>query len=387
MTNRQGGQTLYSDPEFLLLFFSIFCLCINETKNWELGEKVIGDALKIIPNNFHHVLLEHKLFYYSKQGKSFLQNLEGGTGNKDVLTKAKLFTKLARNSTNKADQFKAYNSAIELLKTDQNIFVCNVIFELATWLYKNNYPYQDVEDNLNQAADIVLEIEPIFDDENDLDDEEGKTLHSKRSSSSRTSRLSKRSKSKRSAASKTSKHKSSVSKGKSKASERAKSRNYSKKGSNTKTVFAKLLDYDPYPVYMNIQHMDHLFKIEVFLSIVAQDYKKKQEYLLDAFYVLKKMLEISLKTMNVIEFFEKNKENIEQMEFIGADINPLSSLVTHYYIEQDINIPQIYTLPENLDGWLTFEWPENFIKRIILENEINSNPNSELKNANISLPN
>ena len=333
MTNRHGGQALYSDPEFLLLFFSIFCLCINETKNWELGEKVIGDALKIIPNNFHHILLEHKLFYYSKQGKSFLQNLEGGTGNKDVLTKAKLFTKLARNSTNKADQFKAYNSAIELLKTDQNIFVCNVIFELATWLYKNNYPYQDVEDNLNQAADIVLEIEPIFDDENDLDDEEGKTLHSKRSSSSRTSRLSKRSKSKRSAASKTSKHKSSVSKGKSKASERAKSRNYSKKGSNTKTVFAKLLDYDPYPVYMNIQHMDHLFKIEVFLSIVAQDYKKKQEYLLDAFYVLKKMLEISLKTMNVIEFFEKNKENIEQMEFIGADINPLSSLVTHYYNE------------------------------------------------------
>ena len=75
------------------------------------------------------------------------------------------------------------------------------------------------------------------------------------------------------------------------------------------------------------------------------------------------------------------------MEFIGADINPLSSLVTHYYIEQDSNIPQIYILPENLDGWLTFEWPENFIKKIILEKEINSNRNSELKNANISLPN
>ena len=134
MTNRQGGQTLYSDPEFLLLFFSIFCLCLNETKTWKLGEKVIEDALKIIPNNFHHILLEHKLFYYSKQGKNFLQNLEGGTGNKDVLTKEKLFTKLVRNSTNKADQFKADNSAIELLKTDQNIFVCNIIFELATWL-------------------------------------------------------------------------------------------------------------------------------------------------------------------------------------------------------------------------------------------------------------
>ena len=134
-------------------------------------------------------------------------------------------------------------------------------------MVKNNYPYQDVEDNLNQAQ--ILEIKPIFDDENDLDDEEGKTLHSKRSSSSRTSRLSKRSKSKRSATSKTCKHKSSASKGKSKTSERAKSRNQYKKGLNTKTD-------------------------------LAQDYKNKKEYYLDAIYVLKKMLEISLKTMNVI---------------------------------------------------------------------------------------
>ncbi len=120
-------------------------------------------------------------------------------------------------------------------------------------MFKNNYPYQDVENNLNQVQ--ILEIEPIFDDENDLDEEEGKTLNPKRSSSSRTSRLSKRSKSKRSATSKTSKHKSSVSKGKSKVLKELKVEIILKKGTNTKTV-------------------------------LAQDYKNKQEYLLDAFYVL-----------------------------------------------------------------------------------------------------
>ncbi len=99
------------------------------------------------------------------------------------------------------------------------------------------------------------------------------------------------------------------------------------------------------------------------------------------------MLEISLKTMNVIEFFKKTKKILNKWNFICDDINPLSSLVTHYFIEQDINISQIYTFPENLDDWLTFKWPENFIKRIILEKEINSKPNSELKNANISLHN
>ena len=37
-----------------------------------------------------------KLFYYSKQGKSFLQNLEEGTGNKDVLNKSEIIYKISK---------------------------------------------------------------------------------------------------------------------------------------------------------------------------------------------------------------------------------------------------------------------------------------------------
>ena len=391
MANKAGGQILYSDSEFLLLFFSLFCHCINETKNWSLGEKIISEAIKIIPSNYQHFLLEHKLFYYSKQGKSFLQNINSGPsqgssgGDKDVLTKAKLFTKLARSSTNKSDQFDAYNKAIELLKSDQNIYVCNVIFELSSWLYKNNYPFSDVEENLNTAADILLEIEAIFEDDEDLD-EEGKTLHSKRSTSSRRSRLSKRSKSRKSGVS-GSKRRSSVAGGKSKASERSKSRNYSTHTSKTKTIFAKMLDYDPYPLYMNINHFEHLFKIQVFLSIVSNDYIKKQEYLLDAFFILKKILEMTMKTMNIVEFYEKNKEDIQTMNFEGSDINPLSSLVNNYYISKDMNIPQIYSLPETLDGWLTFAFDDKLLKRIESENSYTESQKANITNAQCSLPN
>lgn len=393
MNNKAGATILYSDTEFLLLFFSLFCHCINETKNWAMGEKIISEAIKIIPNNFQHFLLEHKLFYYSKQGKSFLQNInanpsssnQGSGGDKDVLTKAKLFTKLARSSTNKADQFNAYNKAIELLKNDQNIYVCNVIFELSSWLYKNNYPFADVEENLNNAADILLEIEAIFEDDEDLE-EEGKTLHSKRSTSSRKSRLSKRSRSKKSGVS-GSKRRSSVTGGKSKASERTKSRNYSTHTSKTKTIFAKMLDYDPYPLYMNINHFEHLFKIQVFLSIVSNDYIKKQEYLLDAFFILKKIIEISMKTMNCIEFYEKNKDDIITNNFDGTDVNPLMSLVSNYYIAKDMNIPQTYTVPETLDGWLTYNWPEKFLNKIQSENDANANQAATITNSNNSLPN
>ena len=386
--NKAGGSILYSDPEFLLLFFSLFCICINESKNWELGENVINEAIKIIPNQYNHILLENKLFYYAKQGKNFLQTLGGdsGSGNtgggaggdKDVLTKAKLYQKLARSSLNKLDQYNAYQRAITMLKNDQNVYVCNVIFELASWLYKNNYPYSDIEENLNQAADIILEIEPIFDEEEALADD-GRSMTSRKSSSSRSSRLSKKSKSRRSI-SKTSKNKSTTSRQKSKASERTR-----RTGVTRQTT--RILDYDPYPLYMNIQHLEHLFKIQIFLAIVAPNFEKKMNYLLDGFYILRKIVEISLTTMNVIDFFEKNREEIEKMNFIGNDLNPLSSLISHYYIERDIKIPIIYKLPESLEEWLIFEWDENFLNRIVKENEINSNQNAVLDNVNISIPN
>ena len=392
--NKVGGSILYSDPEFLLLFFSLFCICINETQNWELGENVINEAIKIIPNQYNHILLENKLFYYAKQGKNFLQTMGGDSGSnsaggpggdKDILTKAKLFQKLARSSLNKLDQYNAYQRAITMLKNDQNVYVCNVIFELASWLYKNNYPYTDIEDNLNQAADILLEIEPIFEEDDALIDD-GRSLTSRRSSSSRSSRLSKKSKSRRST-SKVSKNKSTTSRGRSKVSERTKRTGITRQTQRTKTVFAKILDYDPYPLYMNIQHLEHLFKIQIFLAIVAPNFEKKMNYLLDGFYILRKIIEISLTTMNVIDFFEKNKEEIEKMNFIGNDLNPLSSLISHYYIEKDIKIPQVYKLPESLEEWLIFDWDENFLNRIAKENEINKNQNATLENANISIPN
>ena len=260
-----------------------------------------------------------------------------------------------------------------------------MIFELSSWLYKNNYPFADVEENLNNAADILLEIEAIFEDDEDLE-EEGKTLHSKRSTSSRKSRLSKRSRSKKSGVS-GSKRRSSVTGGKSKASERTKSRNYSTHTSKTKTIFAKMLDYDPYPLYMNINHFEHLFKIQVFLSIVSNDYIKKQEYLLDAFFILKKIIEISMKTMNCIEFYEKNKDDIITNNFDGTDVNPLMSLVSNYYIAKDMNIPQTYTVPETLDGWLTYNWPEKFLNKIQSENDANANQAATITNSNNSLPN
>ncbi len=367
--NRVG--VLYSDPEFMLLFYSLFCACINEIKNWSQGEQIISEALKILPQNVHHFLLEHKLFYNSKLGKNFLESLNS-VDEKDIITKAKLFAKLARSSKNKIDQFKSYNQAIEMLKNDQNIQVVDIIFELSTWLYKNNYSFDDIEDNLTQAADILLEIEPIFDEEDEIDDD-GQTLHSKKSGSSRRSKLSKRSKSQRSESKrKSEKNQSKTVKSNKDSRKVSKSRNYSNKMEKTKTVFAKLLDVDPYPLYMNINHLEKLFKIHVFMAMASDENKKQQDYLMDSFFFLMKILEISFKTLNCLEFYEKNKDDIQKFSLENLEknntemkIDTVSTLINNYFLTKELNIPQVYTLPENLEGWLNYEFPEFFFKKSI----------------------
>jgi len=368
VNNRVG--VLYSDPEFMLLFYSLFCECINEIKDWALGEQIIGEALKILPQSVHHFLLEHKLSYHSKLGKNFLESLNS-VDEKDVVTKAKLFAKLARSSKNKADQFKSYNQAIEILKNDQNIQVVDIIFELSTWLYKNNYSFDDIEDNLTQAADILLEIEPIYEEEDEMDLDDEKTLHSKRSTSSRRSKLSKKSRSQRSESKrKSEKNQSRTVKSNKESRKVSKSRNYSSKQEKTKTVFAKLLDVDPYPLYMNIIHLEKLFKIHVFMGMASDDSKKQQDYLMDSFFFLMKILEISFKTLNCLDFYDKNKDDIqkfsqENLENYNSDlkINTESALVNNYFLTRELNIPQLFNLPETLEGWLNYDFPEYFFKK------------------------
>ena len=84
-----------------------------------------------------------------------------------------------------------------------------------------------------------------------------------------------------------------------------------------------------------------------------------------------KILEISFKTLNCLDFYEKNKEEIAKFSQDILQKNPgepnidtVVTLVNNYFLSRDLNIPQVFTLPENLEGWLTFDFPEFFLKKI-----------------------
>jgi hypothetical protein len=40
-----------SDPDFLALFYSALFLCIQEQKDWKLGEKIVEEAFTYVPQS------------------------------------------------------------------------------------------------------------------------------------------------------------------------------------------------------------------------------------------------------------------------------------------------------------------------------------------------
>ena len=91
-----------SDPDFLVLLYSALFTCINEQKEWTLGEKIVDEAFTYVPATHQKVLWEAKMLYLSKLGKNVLNaiaNMKEG----NAALQAKVWVKLARSSALEID--------------------------------------------------------------------------------------------------------------------------------------------------------------------------------------------------------------------------------------------------------------------------------------------
>lgn len=80
-----------------------------------------------------------------------------------------MWIRLARASNNLYKQYTAYNKAIEILKKEGSVEIVEVLIEFSEWLLRNGNEKQLVVENLNMAADTLIDIE-IDEDEDEEDD-------------------------------------------------------------------------------------------------------------------------------------------------------------------------------------------------------------------------
>lgn len=106
------------------------------------------------------------MLFLSKLGKNVLNAISNMKENNASLM-AKVWVKLARSSSNELEQHSAYNKAIEILRKEESVEVVEVLIEYAEWLNRHKYSSQDVEDQLLLAVDLLMDIEPGWDDEDE----------------------------------------------------------------------------------------------------------------------------------------------------------------------------------------------------------------------------
>ena len=344
-----------NDPEFLVLFYHGLFTCITEQKEWKLGEKIVDEAFTYVPQTHQKVLWEAKAMYLSKLGKNVLNaisNMKEG----DASLQAKVWVKLAKIFSEPVEQHMAFNKAIELLNKEESVEVVEVLIDYAEWLHRNEYPSLDVEDQLLLAVDVLLDIEPGWEDEEDGQDLEDntKTRKSKRSRGSRASKVSKAKSRISKVSRKTGKTVKKSVAGRStisKASRRTAMTRTSNRTKKTVTALSRRENEDPAPLYLSVSHYDKLFRIHSMLSFISYEQK---EVALDAQFFVIKMWEQSIKAFNALEFLEKHKEKVEQLGFSANDLNLI-------FTNPDVQIPSKFDLPENPEEWVNFEPPQEFI--------------------------
>lgn len=343
------------------MFYHGLFTCITEQKEWKLGEKIVDEAFTYVPQTHQKVLWEAKAMYLSKLGKNVLNaisNMKEG----DASLQAKVWVKLAKIFSQPVEQHMAYNKAIELMSKEESVEVVEVLIDYSEWLYRNQYPTLDVEDQLLLAVDVLLDIEPGWEDEEEgYEEDNTKTLKSKKSKGSRASRVS-QAKSKMSKVSKktgkTVKKSNAGKSGMSRASKRTvMSRTTSK--TKTKTALSRRENEDPQPSFLNVSHFDKLFRIHSMLAFISYEQK---EIALDAQFFIIKMWELSYKTLNAFLFLDKHRDQAEKLGFNDKDPEARQNFYNEVFANPEVEMPQLHELPETPEGWVNFEPNEELIK-------------------------
>lgn len=345
-----------SDPDFLVLFYHGLFTCVTEQKEWKLGERIVDEAFGYVPQTHQKVLWEAKALYLSKLGKNVLNaisNMKEG----DATLQAKVWLKLAKIFSEPVEQHMAYNKAIELMTKEESVEVVEVLIDYAEWLHRNEYPTLDVEDQLLLAVDVLLDIEPGWDDgEEDGQDDEDKTkTKSRKSRQSRASKVS-RAKSKMSKVSRRtgkSVRKSVAGKSsKSRASKRTAMSRTTTRTKKTQTALSKRENEDPRPMFMNVSHYDKLFRIHSMLTYISYDQK---EIALDAQFFIVKMWELSYKSLNAFNFLDRHRDQAEKLGFNDQDPDARANFYNEVFTNPDVELPMPVNAPETPEGWIEFE--------------------------------
>merc|ERR1712154_412944 len=101
---------------------------------------------------------KHRVMVKAKLGRSVHMDIQKFKDESEDFV-AHMWRRVALSSKESSEQLASYQSAIEALENEENDYQkVEYLLELGQWLYSNHFSLADVQDQLEWAVDILLNI-------------------------------------------------------------------------------------------------------------------------------------------------------------------------------------------------------------------------------------
>jgi tetratricopeptide (TPR) repeat protein len=359
-----------------LALYEVFFQCFTDEEAWEEGLAAVDEAFLYIPASDQKTLWQAKVIFMSKLGRSVQEGLSKMKSKDDAVLQAKVWSSLARASADPGAQISAYSKAVEVM--EGKFQQLDFLIELGEWFYTNRLPRQDAEEQLQAAADMLLDVEQAGVEDDGDDDEEDDGMSAAPSRTSRTSGRSRQSnRSRVSGAPSGARSRTpgsvagSAAGGKSKSVRSGAGSRMTKQSAKSGTMSVIGSEgggggISDYPSVLNVGHFERLVRVYTMLAKVAPDHSARTDRCLVAHHYLIQMWECALKTANTtaVKATAAKADKDEGLETLTEEEKPFweeynalsdeekaatdfeAFLQTRYFKHH---------VPESMSGWASFE--------------------------------
>lgn len=313
---RASAMSDESDVEFQVSLFKLLFDCLNDHGRWKDGMRVVNKAFTQLPQEHHKALWEARIAFVSKVGRDVAGDMFK-VKEYDVRTQARVWATVARSSSSKFEQLSAYHSAIAILD-DYPVNCAEYMIEYGEWLYCNDFPIEDAEDQLQAAADILLDIEHAPDlEEADHGSEYGGTSDGGRSRLATARRTG-------AATAKSARSELGHSVVASTAGSVQGGNETSRRKIGNAATSARALSVlgtqagDGQSVTrLNVQHLEMLSRIYVMLARMSPNFQERVEYCFLAHYYFMRMWSMSVETAWEVELIHASSQSAKKGSVVG----------------------------------------------------------------------
>lgn len=160
---KQPTGLIGKPEEDLTLRAALYCVLFQsyaDQGEWEQALLAIDQAVTDMPRTKHRLLVfKHRVMVKAKLGHAVNMDIQKFKDDSEDYV-AHMWRRVALSSKELCEQLSSYQNAIEALSSANSEFQkVEYLLEFGQWLYTNEFPLQDVLDQVEWAVDILLNMQ------------------------------------------------------------------------------------------------------------------------------------------------------------------------------------------------------------------------------------